>query len=244
MAVFRSPSHLKEKGKEKRNDDKKIIFWSFLSMIYGTFSRLNVAKGVERWGKGLIYLKLSWGIDSSCSNDRPFLWVKSAVYISCHLQLLAAYCCFSQRGYQKHGVTRGALLDITVIGCTLADSAGELADFSIYFPFFPRMKRSVRVNEACLGLKKTVWYEKEGERESFYNTRDFLSVWYTTLCVVGLGWNEQFLKEQGQSVWKYPDVSAVLCFSFFPVVFSLLAVMQTFIRKVTSRPETMPLNFI
>lgn len=30
----------------------------------------------------------------------------------------------------------------------------------------------------------------------------------------------------------------------FSVVFSLLAVMQTFIRKVTSRPETMPLNFI
>lgn len=113
----------------------------------------------------------------------PFLWVKSAVYISCHLQLLAAYCCFSQRGYQKHRVTRGALLDITVIGCTLADSAGELADFSIYFPFFPRMKRSVRVNEACLGLKKTVWYEKEGERESFYNTRDFLKcVIYHSVC--------------------------------------------------------------
>lgn len=36
----------------------------------------------------------------------------------------------------KHGVTHGALLDITVIGCTLADCVGELADsFPAIFPF-------------------------------------------------------------------------------------------------------------
>lgn len=173
----------------------------------------------------------------------PFLWVKSAVYISCHLQLRAAYCCSPRRLPKTQSNPRSSARhhsDRLHTGW-LCWRIGRLF---YLFSIFPRMKRSVRVNEACLGLKKTVWYEKEGERESFYNTRDFWSVWYTTLCVVGLGWNEQFLKEQGQSVWKYPDVSAVLCFSFFPVVFSLLAVMQTFIRKVTSRPETMPLNFI
>lgn len=213
-------------------------------MIYGTFSRLNVAKGVERWGKGLIYLKLSWGIDSSCSNDRPFFVSQISclhflpLTATCRLLLfLAAWLPKTQsnpRSSARHHSDR-------LHTGWLCWRTGRLF---YLFSIFPRMKRSVRVNEACLGLKKTVWCEKEGEKESFYNTRDFWSVWYTTLCVVGLGWNEQFLKEQGQSVWKYPDVSAVLCFSFFPVVFSLLAVMQTFIRKVTSRPETMPLNFI
>lgn len=191
-------------------------------MIYGTFSRLNVAKGVECWGKGLIYLKLLWGIDSSCSNDRPFF----VSQISClHFLPLTATCRLllfpaawlpktqsNPRSSARHHSDR-------LHTGWLCWRIGRLF---YLFSIFPRMKRSVRVNEACLGLKKTVWYEKEGERESFYNTRDFWSVWYTTLCVVGLGWNEQFLKEQGQSVWKYPDVSAVLCFSFFQLCFHCL----------------------
>lgn len=151
-------------------------------MIYGTFSRLNVAKGVERWGKGLIYLKLLWGIDSSCSNDRPFLWVKSAVYISCHLQLLAAYCCFSQRGYQKHGVTRGALLDITVIGCTLADSAGELADFSIYFPFSQDEAQCAGQRGLFRTKENRVVWERGRERKFLQYKRFFKCVIYHSVC--------------------------------------------------------------
>lgn len=135
---------------------------------------------------------------------------------------------------------------------TLTHFVGELADSFIYFAFFfLRVKPCVRVRQAAFRTKdKQHGYETNTAffLLHFYNARERgrgRKLCDAPLCVLALGGMRSFYKRTRAGCVKISRrCQRFVLFCLFPVVFSLLAVMQAFIPKVTSSPETMPHNLV